>query len=97
MYSITASAGSHGTITPSGEVKVIKGYDRTFTATPEESFSIVDVTVDGKSVGAVATYTFTGVTANHTISATFSGSETPHGNGGGGGGGCFISTINHIE
>ncbi|MBI1782204.1 MAG: lamin tail domain-containing protein, partial [Sphingobacteriales bacterium] len=70
-YTITASAGTGGTISPSGGVSVNCGSDQTFTITPAACYSIADVLVDGSSVGAVGTYTFTNVTAGHTISASF--------------------------
>ena len=70
-YIITASAGSHGSISPSGSVTVNQGSDKLFTITPNTGYSIADVLVDGSSVGAVTSYTFTNVTEDHTISATF--------------------------
>lgn len=70
-YAITATAGANGTISPNGDVAVNKGASRTFTITPNAGYSIQDVTVDGASVGAVATYAFTNVTAPHIIAATF--------------------------
>jgi hypothetical protein len=70
-YTITASAGLGGTISPDGAVSVSCGTDQTFTITPDACHQIADVLVDGVSVGAVTSYTFTAVTANHTISATF--------------------------
>ena len=71
-YTITASAGSHGSISPSGNVIVNQGSDKSFTITPDTGYSINDILVDGSSVGAVSLYTFTNITQNHTISATFS-------------------------
>ena len=71
-YTITASAGAGGTISPSGAVSVNGGADQAFTITPDIGFGIQDVLVDGSSVGAVASHTFTAVTASHTISASFS-------------------------
>jgi hypothetical protein len=68
---ITASAGTGGTISPSGTVSVLYGASQTFTITPNTGYQIASVLVDGGSVGAVTTYTFTNVTAAHTISATF--------------------------
>jgi hypothetical protein len=68
---IIASAGAGGTISPSGEVSVGCGSDATFTITPTSCFQIADVLVDGTSVGAVGSYTFSGITANHTIAASF--------------------------
>lgn len=68
---ITASAGAGGTIAPSGAVNVNCGTNQSFTVTPTLNFEIVDVLVDGNSVGAVANYEFASVAANHTIAATF--------------------------
>ncbi len=70
-FTISASAGAGGTISPSGAVLVTPGGNQTFAITPGACFNIGDVLVDGASVGAVATYTFTNVTATHTISASF--------------------------
>lgn len=70
-YTITASAEANGSISPSGAVGVNHGADQTFTITAYANYHIADVLVDGDSVGAVGTYTFTSVTADHTIAATF--------------------------
>jgi hypothetical protein len=70
-YTITATAGTGGSISPSGSVKVNHGANKTFTITPNTGYQILDVMVDNVSKGAIKTYTFTNVTANHTISATF--------------------------
>jgi len=71
-YTITASAGANGSISPSGSVVVNYGASQTFTMTPNTGYRVADVLVDGISVGAVSSYTFTNVTANHAINATFS-------------------------
>src|SRR5206468_700375 len=68
---ITAGAGAHGSISPAGSVSVSCGLDQTFTIAPAACYHIADVLVDGVSVGAVSSYTFTNVTANHTITASF--------------------------
>jgi lysophospholipase L1-like esterase/predicted ester cyclase len=68
---ITASAGSNGGISPSGAVTVLYGSSQTFAITPAAHYHVGDVLVDGASVGAVMTYTFRAVTANHAIRATF--------------------------
>jgi len=68
---ITASAGSHGSIAPSGSVSVNYGANQTFAISANTGCHIVDVLVDGASVGAVTSYEFTNVTANHTISVIF--------------------------
>ena len=71
-FAITASAGANGSITPSGTVSVNYGGSQTFTiAATTAGYHIADVLVDGSSVGPLASYTFTGVTAAHTISASF--------------------------
>ena len=74
---ITATAGDNGRITPTGDVAVPKGESKTFTITPDSGYHIKDVLVDGKSVGAVSTYTFENVVDNHTIHATFARKHTP--------------------
>jgi hypothetical protein len=68
---ITATAGSGGTTTPSGVVPVNQGASQGFTIAAAAGHHITDVVVDGVSVGPLATYTFTGVAANHTIAASF--------------------------
>ena len=70
-FTITASAGANGSISPSGAVTASQGASPSFTITPDSGFAVASVTVDGASVGAVTTYTFSNVQANHTISATF--------------------------
>jgi hypothetical protein len=71
QYTITASAGPGGSIDPAGAVSVECGLDQTFTITPDPCYAIAEVLVDGSSVGAVGTFTFTDVQADHTISASF--------------------------
>ncbi|GAB7027328.1 malectin domain-containing carbohydrate-binding protein [Geotalea toluenoxydans] len=70
-YGITASAGTGGTISPAGTTTVTGGSSQTYTIIPGSGYKISAVTVDGTSVGAVSTYTFSNVTANHTIAAAF--------------------------
>ena len=70
-YTITASAGQGGSITPSGNVSVAENGNQKFTITPSEGYEIADVQVDGQSVGKVETYTIGDVNENHTIAATF--------------------------
>lgn len=76
QHTITASAGANGTIAPSGAVKVSSGTDKTFTFTPDAGYKIEDVKVDDVSKGAIATYTFANVTADHKIHVTFTGGVT---------------------
>ena len=70
-YNITAYAGSNGVITPSGNTTVSCGGSQTFNITPNACYFVSSVLVDGVSQGAINTYTFSNVTADHTISAIF--------------------------
>ena len=70
-YTITAYAGSNGTISPAGSVSVSYGANKRFNISPNNGYKILDVIVDGVSVGAVNTYLFEDVTSNHTIHVTF--------------------------
>ena len=70
-YTINASAGKGGTISPDGTVKVSRGDNKTFTIAASNGYIIADVLVDGVSVGAVSSYTFTKVSKDHTISVVF--------------------------
>jgi hypothetical protein len=70
-FVITAAAGANGSIAPSGAVTVNYGGSQTFTITPNAGYRVDDVKVDGVSAGAVTTYAFSNVTANHTIDAIF--------------------------
>ena len=78
-YTITASAGANGSISPSGNVSVSQGASATFTIQPSAGYVINSVTVDGANQGAIGSYTFSGVNAGHTISATFSPIPGPAG------------------
>lgn len=77
-YSITASAGTGGGISPSGATTVGCGGNQTYTITPTAGYSIAGVTVDGVSARVISTYTFTNITANHTISASFAATSTSY-------------------
>jgi hypothetical protein len=70
-YQMTATAGPDGSISPSGSFLTNAGTDLTFTMTPADCYVVSDVLVDGTSVGAVTTYTFTNIQADHTISVSF--------------------------
>jgi signal transduction histidine kinase len=75
-HTITATVSGSGTINPSGTVSVPGGGNQTFTMTPNSGNQISEVLVDGSNVGAVSTYTFTYVYANHTIEAVFTASSS---------------------
>ena len=71
VYTVKATAGSHGSITPSGDVDVLHGGSQTFTIAANSGYAISNVKIDGVSIGAVKSYTFENVTENHTIEVTF--------------------------
>ncbi len=70
-YTIKATAGDGGAVSPSGDIRVREGRDQTFTITPDEDHVIADVKIDGKSIGAVESYTFENVGKAHTIEVSF--------------------------
>jgi len=74
---ITASAGPNGSIDPTGAVSVSPNGDQVFNITPDSGYRIADVLVDGSSVGTGSSYTFSNVTADHTISASFAANVCP--------------------
>ena len=75
-YTIEASAGAGGSISPSGKISVAKGNDKTFTVNADKEYEIEDVLADDESVGDVSTYTFKNVKNTHTIKASFKKTET---------------------
>ena len=70
-YTIKATAGAGGSISPSGDVSVREGWSQTFTITPDKGYAVANVKIDGKSNGAVKTYTFENVRRTHTIEVIF--------------------------
>ena len=70
-YTIKATAGAGGSISPYGNVSVREGSDRTFTITPDKGYAVSNVKIDGKSIGAVRSYTFENVRHAHTIEVSF--------------------------
>ena len=71
QFTITATAGNGGTIAPTGATKVYKRTSKAFTITPNAGYHVDSLTVDGTAVNVVTEYTFSDVTANHTIAVTF--------------------------
>ena len=70
-YTIEATAGAGGSISPSGSISVREGRDQTFTITPDKGYAVSHVKIDGKSIGAVKSYTFENVSRTHTIEVIF--------------------------
>ncbi|MBL0225567.1 MAG: hypothetical protein IPQ16_08335 [Geobacteraceae bacterium] len=77
VYYITAIAGPNGTISPIGDVAVDAGTSRNFSFSPDSGFRVNDVLIDGTSVGAVSTYTFTNIAADHSIEVIFIDAPVP--------------------
>ncbi len=76
-YAITASAGPDGSISPAGSITVAYGGSQTFSITANTGYVVANVLVDGGSRGAITSFTFSNVKADHTISATFAPSAPP--------------------
>ena len=70
-YTIKATAGPGGSISPSGSISVREGRDQTFTITPDKGYAVANVKIDGKRIGAVKSYTFENVRRAHTIEVIF--------------------------
>ena len=70
-YTIKATAGAGGSISPTGNVSVREGRDQAFTITPDKGYAVANVKIDGRSIGAVKSYTFENVRRNHTIEVSF--------------------------
>jgi len=81
-YVITASAGSHGKISPSGDTEVSPGEDQTCVITPDKGYLVDSVLVDGEKVKTkstktnAVTYSFTKASSNHVISVSFKKAHT---------------------
>jgi len=76
-YSIVTSAGANGSITPGGTVTVPYGASQAFAIRPATGYHVLALTVDGGAVTPDTSYTFSNVTAGHTIGATFSADQYP--------------------
>ena len=70
-YTIEATAGTGGSISPSGNISVREGADQTFTITPDKGYAVANVKIDGESIGAVKSYTFENVSNAHAIEVIF--------------------------
>lgn len=70
-YTITATADAGGTISPLGQVPVVRSAAQRFEITASDGYEIADVLVDGQSKGVITSYTFSRVHADHQITALF--------------------------
>lgn len=77
FYTINVTAGKGGTISPSGSVRIREGGSLTLTITPDKGYVVSSVKIDGKSVGAVKSYTLTNVMGSHAITVTFRKAGSP--------------------
>jgi len=76
-FTITPLAGPNGSMLPAAPLAVTGGTNTAVTITPDSGYHVAAVLVDGLSVGVPPSYTFTSVTANHTIAVTFSNALIP--------------------
>ncbi len=83
-FTITATAGANGSITPSGAVVVDQGATQAFTITPASGFHVDTLTVDGEVTATSTSFSFANVQAAHTIAVTFAADTGGSGGGGGG-------------
>ena len=74
---ITVTAGTGGSVSPSGAVGVEEGKDITFTITPKQGYELTQLLIDGKAAELSDSYRFANVTADHTLYAVFSPAVTP--------------------
>jgi len=70
-FFIVSEAGDNGTVTPEGSYLVEYGSNYIVTITPDTNYDILDVMVNGESVGAVTSWTFSDIDSNNNISASF--------------------------
>jgi len=70
-YTINASAGPNGSISPSGNITVRRGSSRAFIIRPNRGYRVGRVNIDGVYINYVTSHTFTHIKANHTIRAEF--------------------------
>lgn len=70
-YTIKASSGKGGAISPSGTSLADSGSYKTYIFTPSNGYCISSVKIDGISISPIASYTFNNIKANHTISVSF--------------------------
>lgn len=70
-HTINATAGIGGSISPSGVLEVIGGMSYTFSIAPDPGYKILAVLVDGVNLGSIKNYTFSSISTNHTINASF--------------------------
>lgn len=70
-YTVIVTAGTGGSVSPSGAVLVQQGSDVSFVIQPDQNYEIAQVLVDGADIGAVSSYMFTGIQGDHTLYAVF--------------------------
>lgn len=76
-FTIVATSGTGGTVSPSGSTVVTQGDSQAYTITPSSGYDIATLVIDSISIATTTSYTFTNVQANHTIEATFISQTQP--------------------
>lgn len=71
-YTITATAGNNGSVSPSGITTYNYGSNASFIATPANGYQLDSMFIDGVYTSPIPTYEFQNIVANHTIHYTFS-------------------------
>ena len=77
-FTISAVAGEHGKVSPSGSVTVTQGGHVTFSTKADSGYQVDSVIVDGSDQGMLTSYTFTNVSYEHTLRVTFVRTSRPH-------------------
>jgi hypothetical protein len=75
-HTLTATTRGQGAISPAGIVTVSEGAGRSFVFDSDDNHRLVDLIVDGASIGPVDAFSFENISASHTIEAVFESSET---------------------
>ena len=70
-FTITATAGEHGQISPAGSLQAPLHSNQTYTLTPDQGYTVDELIVDGTAQTRALIYTFEDVVADHTIAASF--------------------------
>ncbi|MFZ2303662.1 MAG: hypothetical protein WAV98_02630, partial [Minisyncoccia bacterium] len=71
-FNITASAGTNGSISPTGVTSVAQAGAQTYTITPNSGYQIATLSVDSGPVANASSYSFTNIQSNRSIAVTFS-------------------------
>ncbi|HIW15915.1 MAG TPA: PASTA domain-containing protein [Firmicutes bacterium] len=76
-FTVVLTAGTGGSVSPSGSVTVVAGGTIDIFVTPDEGYVLRELRIDGKSVGAVSEYTLNDIQESHSVYAVFDAVEQP--------------------